>query len=98
MVEFEWRQKAMAAFLAALLAKPFQWLAESLIVLDINLDEHRVRAVLDPGYLGLAISQAWADCQKINPTSKIPSLLPPRMVSQLYQVMFSIWLSLSGRT
>lgn len=72
MTEFEWRQKAMATFLAALLAKPFQWLAKSAIVLDIKLGGHRVRAVFDPGCSGVAISQAWADRQKITPDSQVP--------------------------
>ena len=72
MTEFEWRQKAMAAFPAALLAKPFQWSAENVIVLDIRLNGHRARAVFDPGCSGIAISQAWADRQKIKPTGKIP--------------------------
>lgn len=58
-VEFEWRQKVMTAFPAALFVKPFQWSAESVILIDIKLSGHLARAVFDHGSSGVSISQAW---------------------------------------
>lgn len=55
-----------------LLPNQFQWSAERIIILNIELGRHCARALFDPGCSGVAILQAWADQRKIVPTNKIP--------------------------
>lgn len=61
MTKVKWSQKVFHAYPAHLLAQTFKWSIFGIILLNITVQEHRVKGIHDPGCVRIAFSHAWAN-------------------------------------
>ena len=72
MAEVQWRQTAFHAYPAQLVAQPFKWSSDGVILLDVTIQGHPAKGIYDPGCVGIALSQAWAARHAIPGGREVP--------------------------
>ena len=66
--EVEWRKKVAQSMPALLIAKPFVWALQGVILLDILLNGISAKAVYDPGCAGVAVSKNFVRKHGMDPS------------------------------
>lgn len=65
------RKEVASSFPAALVAQPFKWLSQGVILLSVLINGRKARPIYDPGCVGVALSKMFSNHSKIIPTESV---------------------------